>query len=143
VLVVDDALLFAVLAETAPDDLQTAVDQRELFTTGSWYWRLSRALHDPETAGALSRGMNSLTVDQQARVTDSVQRLPPQVGLLSLRELVPVMAALQVERRLNLLTAEAVAAAIVLDASIVVTTQSALLTDTCTRLDIPVRIVPA
>lgn len=142
-LVVDDALLFAVLAETAPDGVQTAVDERELFTTGSWYWRLSRALHDPGTAGALSRGMNTLTAEQQARVTDSVQRLPPQVGLLSLRELVPVMAALQVERRLNLLTAEAVAAAIVLDATIVVTTRSALLTDTCTRLDIPVRVVPA
>jgi hypothetical protein len=61
--------------------------------------------------------MNSMTFDQQARVTDSVQRLPPQIGIFSLRDLVPVMAALQVERRLNLLAAEAVAA--VLDSSTV------------------------
>jgi hypothetical protein len=39
-LVVDDALLFAVLAGIAEQYLQLAVDQGELFTTGSWYWRL-------------------------------------------------------------------------------------------------------
>jgi hypothetical protein len=139
VLVVDDAFLFAVLAETAPEDLQAALDQGELFTTGSWYWRLARALHDAGSAGALSRGMDNLTVDQQARVTASVHRLPPQVGLLSLRELVPVMATLQAGRQLNLLTAEAVAVAVVLDASIVVTTDSPLLSDSRARLGIEVR----
>jgi hypothetical protein len=85
--------------------------------------------------------MNNLTVDQQAKVIGSVQRLPPQVGLLSLRELVPVMAALQVGRQLNLLTAEAVAVAVVLDASIVVTVDSPLLSDSCARLGIEVRVV--
>jgi hypothetical protein len=140
-LVVDDALLLAVLAETAPEDLQAALDQGELFTTGSWYWRLSRALRDMGTAGALSRGMDNLTVGQQARVIASIHRLPPQVGLLSLRELVPVMAALQVGRQLNLLTAEAVAVAVVLDASIVVTTDSPLLSDTCARLGIEMGVV--
>jgi hypothetical protein len=141
VFVVDDALLFAVLAGTAPEDLQAAVDQSQLFTTGSWYWRLSRALHDTTSAGALSRGMDNLTADQQARVIASVQRLPPEVGVLSLRELVPVMTALDVGRRLNLLTAEAVATAVVLDASIVVTTESALLSESCTRLGVEVRRV--
>ena len=133
---VDDALLFAVLAEIGPSDLQEALDQGDVFTTGSWYWRLGRALHDAGSAGALSRAMDDLTFDQQTRVLSSVQRLPPQVGLLSLRDLVPVMATLQVERRLNLLTAEAVAIAVVLDASNVVTTRSALLSDACTRLDV-------
>jgi hypothetical protein len=139
VLVVDDALLFAVLAGTATDDLQTALDHNELFTTGSWYWRLSRALHDTASAGALSRAMDDLTAAQQARVVASVERLPNEVGLLNLRDLVPVMSALGAGRHLNLLTAEAVAAAVVLDASLVVTTESALLTDVCTRLGVDLR----
>jgi hypothetical protein len=81
VLVVDDALLFAVLSGTADLDLQSALNEDELFTTGSWCWRLSPALHD-------------LTSEQQARVVASVARLPDEVGLLTLRELVPVMTAL-------------------------------------------------
>ncbi|MDQ6615771.1 MAG: hypothetical protein M3083_13790 [Actinomycetota bacterium] len=60
-LVVDDALLLAVLAETATADLQTAVDNGELFSTGSWYWRLSRALHDRASVGVLSRALDDLT----------------------------------------------------------------------------------
>jgi hypothetical protein len=82
--------------------------------------------------------MGDLTPQQQARVVSSVERLPDEIGLLGLRELVPVMTALNVGRRLNLLTAEAVAAAVVLNASIVVTTDSALLTDACTRLGVEV-----
>lgn len=140
-LVIDDALLFAVLAGAADDDLRAAADQNELFTTGSWYWRLSRALHDPASAGVLSRSMGGLTGEQQARVVASVERLPDVVGLVSLRELVPVMSALAVGRRLNLLTAEAIAAAVVLNASIVVTIDSALLTDASARLGVEVRRV--
>jgi hypothetical protein len=82
--------------------------------------------------------MGDLTPQQQARVVASVERLPDEIGLLGLRELVPVMTALNVGRRLNLLTAEAVAAAVVLNAGIVVTTDSVLLTDACTRLGVEV-----
>lgn len=138
-LIVDGALLFAVLARTAPDDLKVAAGQAEAFTTGSSCWRLSRALHDTTATGALSRALNDLTAEQQARVTASVGRLPPEVGLLSLRELVPVMTALEVGRHLNLLTAEALAAAVVLEATIVVTTESTLLTESSRRLGVEVR----
>ncbi len=69
----------------------------------------------------------------------SIERLPEHVGLLSLRDLVPVMTALDVGRRLNLLTAEAIAAALVLDATVVVTTDSVLLTESCARLGVDVR----
>lgn len=138
-LLVDDALLFAILAGTADVDLQSALEEGELFTTGSWYWRLSRALHDPASAGVLSRAMDGLTTLQQTRVVASVERLPDEVGLLGLRELVPVMTALNVRRRLNLLTAEAVAAAVVLEATIVVTTESVLLTGACEQLGVDLR----
>jgi hypothetical protein len=139
VLVVDDAVLLAVLAEIAADDVQTAAADGDVFTTGSWYWRLARALHDGASTGALSRALGDLTAPQQVRVVASVERLPEHVGLLSLRDLVPVMTALDVGRRLNLLTAEAIAAALVLDATVVVTTDSALLTESCARLGVGVR----
>lgn len=138
-LVVDDALLLAVLAGTAANDIQSAARDGEVFTTGSWYWRLGRALHDGASTGALSRALIGLTSGQQARVLAAVEALPRAIGLLSLRDLVPVMATMEVGRRLNLLTAEAIAAALVLEATIVVTTDSALLTESCTRLGVDVR----
>jgi len=139
VLVVDDAVLLGVLAEAAIEDIQAQADRGEVFTTGSWYWRLGRALHDGASSGALSRPAADLSAAQQARLLAAVQRLPPQIGLLSLRELVPVMSILEVGRRLNLLTAEAIAAALILDATIIVTTESALLAESCTQLGVEVR----
>jgi len=142
VLVVDDALLLAVLAETASEDIQGAANDGEVFTTGSWYWRLGRALHDRAFTGALSRPLADLTSPEQARVMAAVERLPPEFGVLSLRELVPVMTTLNVERRLNLLTAEAVASALVLDATIAVTTASVLLAESAGQVGVNVRQVP-
>jgi hypothetical protein len=51
------------------------------------------------------------------------------------------MTALQAGRQLNLLTAGAAAVAAVLHAGIVVTTDSSLLFDSCTRLGIEVRVI--
>jgi len=51
------------------------------------------------------------------------------------------MTALDVGRQLNLLTAEAVAAAVVLDASIAVTTTSPLMSQSCDRLGIDLRVL--
>ena len=140
-LIVDDALLLAVLAGVAADDVHAAVDRNEVFTTGCWYWRLSRALHDGTLTGALSRALQDLSAEQQARVVGAVPHLPRQIGLLSLRQLIPVMTALEAGRRLNLLTAEAIAAAVVLDATIMVTTQSPILTESCSHLRVDLRVV--
>ncbi len=142
-LILDDALLLAVLAGVAADDVHAAADRNEVFTTGCWYWRLSRALHDGTVTGALSRAMQDLNAEQQTRVVGAVQQLPRQIGLLSLRQLVPVMTALETGRRLNLLTAEAIAAAVVLGATIMVTTQSALLTESCRKVRVDLRVVVA
>jgi hypothetical protein len=76
-LVVDDALLFAVLARIAEPYLQVAVGQGEPFTTGSWYWRLSRALHDSSLTGAPSQAIDDLTAEQQARVSEFKSPLVP------------------------------------------------------------------
>jgi hypothetical protein len=114
VVIVDDALLLAILAEqegVSEALLPTAAEAGEVFTTGSWYWRLARALARPGQ-GALSRALVASSEDEQRRVHNALDQLPAEIGLLSMRRLVPVMAALP--GQLNLLTAEAVAAAVVL-----------------------------
>lgn len=127
VLVVDDALLLALVAgwEHGSVALVTAaVERGEVFTTGCWYWRLVRALSRPGH-GALSRVFSTFDALHRQQVRRSLSDLPPEIGLLSFRRLVPVMAALPGQP--NLLTAEAVAAAVTLGGSIAVTTRSALL----------------
>lgn len=125
--VIDDALLLAVLAERIPSSapvLFEAAANGEVFTTGCWYWRLGRAMAHP-TTGALSRGLAVLSDPEQRRARSAIEELPEEIGLLSLRRLVSVMQALP--GQLNLLTAEAVAAASVLQAPLMVTTDSSLL----------------
>ncbi len=50
----------------------------------------------------------------------AVARLPDDVGLLSLREIVPVMGELSSTHRLNLLSLEALGTAVYLDADVLV-----------------------
>lgn len=49
------------------------------------------------------------------------------------------MTSLHTPRRLNLLAAEALATAILLDATIAVTTESDLLSEACSALGVPIR----
>ncbi|MHB1533988.1 MAG: hypothetical protein ACYC1D_05130 [Acidimicrobiales bacterium] len=140
-IVVDDALLLAVLAERIPASVPVLVDaaaDSEVFTTGCWYWRLSRALSRP-SPGALSRTMVGLSDDEQRRARSSLEVLPEEIGVLGIRRLVPVMAALP--GQLNLLTAEAVAAASVLGATLVVSTDSPLLNTAAQASGVAVTIV--
>jgi hypothetical protein len=142
ILVVDDALLLSVLAGGATGDIGEALDRGDLFTTGSWYYRLARAAHDWTFAGALSSAVDLLSPEQQARVADALDALPQQIGLLDMRRIVPIMRHLP-GRRLNFLTAEAVAAALALDAAIRVTTDSRLLHDACQAVAVDVQVVSA
>jgi len=137
VVVVDDTLLLAVLAGSAP----RAALVGDVSTTGSWYWRLTRAVLDDRSTGSLTRAFLRLPEEDQQRVREGLRSLPNEIGLLSFRRLVPIMAALEGVRRLNLLTAEAVAAALVLDADIAVTTRSPLLDGACERLGIQVHLI--
>ena len=93
----------------------------------------------PEAGVHFSRAVDALSDAERIRVRVSLETLPPSIGLLTLRRLVPVMAALP--GQLNLLTAEAVAAAIVLDAPIAVTTDSDLLNRTATQVGVTVEKV--
>ncbi len=136
---VDDSLLLLLLAGVAGPEPTNALRQSQVFTTGSWYWRLARAIRDPRSVGTLTRAFSALTVSEQDAVHSALAELPGQVGLIGPRDLVPVMTSLPTPRRLNLLTAEAIATAILLDATIAVTTESDLLHEACSTLGVPVR----
>jgi hypothetical protein len=140
-LVVDDALLLAVLGGVAPPELDEAVRQAEVYTTGSWYYRLGRAVADRRLTGALSSALAALPPARQTLVLAGLDELPPQIGLLSLRMLVPLMRHLDTGRQLNLLTAEALTAARMLDAGIRVSTDSRLLHDACHALGVDLQVV--
>ena len=126
-IVIDDQLLLAVLSNTAPIDIGAAVASGEVFTTGSWYYRLSRAVTAGSGAGSLSGRFQALDEPVRRGVLASLEELPEQIGLLSLRFVVPVMRALAVARPLNFLNAEALGAALLLDAAITVTVDAPLL----------------
>lgn len=140
-IVIDDQVLLAVLSDTAPDDITAAVANGEVFTTGSWYYRLGRAVTAGTGTGALSGRFQALDISVRQRVWASLEDLPDQIGLLSLRVVVPVMQALAVTRPLNFLNAEALGAALLLDASIAVTVDAPLLRAGAADLSVGYRLM--
>src|SRR5205809_7164952 len=101
-LLIDDALLLRVLAGLAEGEVADAAGRGEIFTTGSWYYRLGMAVRSRQMAGALSRPFSAFSPARRQRVLAALDRLPDEIGLLSLRDLVPVMTALDTGRNLNL-----------------------------------------
>ena len=141
-IVVDDATLLAILTKRAAHHLLGHVSAGEVLTTGSWYYRLHRALHDPESTGSLSATVANLSRTARHDLHVMLDDLPPEIVVPSPRLLVPVMGALRLRRRVNHLTAEALAAALVSGASIRVTTEAALLRDACRELAIDLEVLP-
>jgi hypothetical protein len=140
-IVIDDQLLQLVVARSDSPSVRPyvlAAEQGEVFTTGYWYWRLARAVAHP-SGGVLSGRLRALPEESQRHVYAAMQRLPDRIGILTLRRLVPVMAALP--GQVNALTAEAVATAIVVEGSIAVTTDSAATNECAGRAGIEVEIV--
>jgi hypothetical protein len=143
VIVVDDHLLLAVLVGRAGAAVPPFTEADDVFTTGSWYYRLARAVHDPAFTGALSRRVTALDPEMRRGVIASLDELPPEVGVLSPRVLVPVMAALSEIGHFNHLHAEGLATALVLPAGLRVTVASELLRSACSRLHINLTVSPA
>lgn len=90
-------------------------------------------------SGALSRPFQALPDDGRQQVAAALAELPAGIGMLDARRLVPVMAALP--GQLNFLTAESVAAAVILKATIAVTTRSDLLDRTARAVGVQVEVV--
>lgn len=99
-----------------------------VFTTGLWYVRLGQALFGAQSkTGKLSGPFASLPVPLQEQALRSVFALPDEVGLVSLRDLAPRIGQLRGRHRLNLLGAEVLAAAIELDAEVVLSSPAPML----------------
>ena len=139
--VVDDATLLAILTRRASEILVRAAEAGEVLTTGSWYYRLHRALHDPMAAGSLSTMVANLPAAAKDSLLASLDDLPPEIVVPGPRLLVPVMGALRLRRRVNHLTAEALAAAMVSGAGVRVTTEAPLLRGACDELGIHLDVV--
>jgi hypothetical protein len=99
----------------------------EVFTTSSWYYRLGRAAFSGSGSGALSGPLASIDRDVRQRVLSELRDLPEDVGLLHPRVVVPVMFALRLRRPLNVLTVEALAAALLVGGGLLVTTEAPFL----------------
>jgi len=122
-LLVDDQLLSRVLRRDAlPDRLDWT---QPIFTTGYWYVRLCQAVLGAATRpGVLSTPFMALTDARRDQALATLTELPDEIGLLSLRTLGPTIGRLRLDHQLNILSLEALAAAIHLQATVVLSTRS-------------------
>jgi hypothetical protein len=90
----------------------------------------------------LSRRFATLSAVEQTRVRGVLEEFPAEIVTLDVREFTPVMAALSTVVTVNFLTAEAVATALVLDATLMVSTSSPLLERASRRAGTEIIVVP-
>lgn len=122
VALVDDQLLSRILRE---EEVEGLSDDVEVFTTGYWYVRLCQAVFaSSDPPGALSRPFLELPEDLRGRAVSAVLELPDTIGLLSLRELGPLIGRLRQRHALNALGIEALAAAVRLEADVFLAARS-------------------
>lgn len=113
-LLVDDQTVSALLRGAR------AWPKRRVFTTGHWYLRLCQAVVRG-SGGQLSGPVLALPPRQRQRVVEAVLELPDRIEILGWREVAPVMADQLAGpgQGLNLLSREALAAAAILRAEVV------------------------
>ena len=141
-LVVDDHLLTDLLAGQTQGWLAEEAAQSAIYTTGSWYYRVASAADHGTGTGSLSGRISALDDDDQRAVRSRIASLPESIGMLGPRTLVPVMAGLRLPR-LNFLSAEAVAVAILTESAIAVRTDSPPLREASAALHIAYRTIDA
>lgn len=117
---VDDQILSDLLRGESPPRPEELV-----YTTGCWYVRLCQAALSSTVSGALSGTFTELPPRVLPQALQALLELPDEIGLVSLRTLAPLIGQLRTRhRRLNLLSVEAVAAALYLDADVYLLTPS-------------------
>jgi hypothetical protein len=117
---IDDQLLSGVLRGFPPPRQEASV-----FTTGYFYVRLCQAVLASDTsAGVLSGPFASLPDVLRERAIRALLELPEDIGLVSLRELAPVIGRLRRQYDLNILGIEVLAAAVYLDADVYLSASS-------------------
>ncbi len=117
---VDDQRLSAILRGHPTPNPDAAI-----FTTGYWYVRLCQAvLTATAQPGKLSGPFLDLPEPARSRAIDSLLALPEAIGLVSLRDLGPTIGRLRSRHQLNILGMEALAAAVHLDARVLLSVNS-------------------
>jgi len=142
-LVIDDHLLLEHLVGRLSGWTAQQVRDSAVYTTASWYYRVANAAVHGSGSGSLSGRIASLPDEEQRALRSKIASLPGSIGLVGPRTLVPIMVALRTTRRLNYLSAEALALAVTAEASIIVRTDSPLLRDACAALHVEYRLVDA
>lgn len=140
--ILDDLLLLGTLYQRGPAEL--ALAGRTTWTTGSWYHRLCRALVANPLRGVLSRRLEALDPVITSRGVAAIVELPPEIGMLSMRDLGwPMAELLRSGTRLNLLSLEALAAAEHLGAEICLAARdrNRPLLDAARARGVPVRFI--
>lgn len=134
---IDDQLLGSVLRGSPPPRPGASIH-----TTGCFYVRLCQAVLASSTAaGVLSAPFASLPDDLHDRAVRSLLELPDEIGLVSLRELAPVIGRLRARHKLNILGMEVLAAAVYLQADVYLSASSPRLEKSIRREAITVEIV--
>jgi hypothetical protein len=87
----------------------TSTARAQVFTTGCWYVRLCQAVIAAR-CGVWSTPFASLSLPRREQALRSILALPDDVGLVSFRDLGPLIGQLRLKHKLNLLSAEALAA---------------------------------
>jgi hypothetical protein len=125
----DDQLLSQVLRGKAP-----ARRRADVYTTGYWYVRLCQAaLGASDHRGVLSSPFVSLPPDHRERAMRALMELPENVGLVSLRDLAPLIGQLRRRHDLNILGMEVLSASIHLEADVYLSAPSPRLQDALDR----------
>jgi hypothetical protein len=126
VALIDDQLLSAVLR----DQPSQALGGHQLYTTGYWYVRLCQAvLGRGAVRGILSGPFGDLPASARQRAFATLLELPESIGLVSMRELGPEIGRLRGHHALNVLSSEALAAAVYLQAEVHLSAPSPKLED--------------
>lgn len=139
-LLVDDQLLSSILRGEGRIDQLPAV--KTIYTTGYWYVRLCQAALDvADRSGILSGPFASLPPSRREQALAAVLELPEEIGLVSLRQLAPVIARLRPRHQLNILGMEALAAALHLKATVALSSTSPGLEAALKAKSIPLEIL--
>jgi hypothetical protein len=136
VIVVDDGLLLRMLSNGA-----VMVEADAVATTCAWWWRLAARLGGAG-GGPLARRLAHLDPAQRRALARTVADLPEWIAVPERRELVPAMAALAARFRLDPAAAEAVVAAEVLDAELVLATDVGAIRTVAAARGVAYRVEP-
>ncbi len=124
-ILVDDQLLSAILRRMP---VPQVIPGEAIYTTGYWYVRLCQAtLGAADRPGVLSGPLVDLPSRQRAQALAAIVALPASIGMLTLRQLGPMIGRLRSRHQLNVLGSEALAAAVQLDARVLLSATSPLL----------------